>query len=74
MRKTITIVGILAVLGGGMSCTNKKHLCPGLGQNSAADMSQFDENGDLIEDKKKRKKKVRNGLINKKEPKALHKK
>jgi hypothetical protein len=52
--------------------------CPGLGQSDEADISQFDENGALKTDTKKKKKSntngrfnVDNGMINKKNPKQL---
>jgi hypothetical protein len=61
------------------SCNKRSsYPCPGLGQTSEADMSQFDENGQLKSDSKKKKKSntngrfnVDNGLINKKNPKQL---
>lgn len=63
-----------------MTSCNKhsSYPCPGLGQANEADISQFDENGALKTDTKKKKKSnlngrfnVDNGLINKKNPKQL---
>jgi len=63
-----------------MSSCNKhsSYPCPGLGQSNEADISQFDENGALKTDSKKKKQSnlngrfnVDNGLINKKNPKQL---
>lgn len=61
------------------SCNkHSSYPCPGLGQSNEADISQFDENGALKTDSKKKKKSnvngrfnVDNGLINKKNPKQL---
>ena len=61
------------------SCNkHSSYPCPGLGQANEADISQFDENGALKTDTKKKKKSnlngrfnVDNGLINKKNPKQL---
>ncbi len=61
------------------SCNkHSSYPCPGLGQANEADISQFDENGQLKSDSKKKKKSntngrfnVDNGLINKKNPKQL---
>lgn len=62
-----------------ISCNkHSSYPCPGLGQANEADISQFDENGQLKTDSKKKKKSntngrfnVDNGLINKKNPKQL---
>lgn len=63
-----------------MASCNKhsSYPCPGLGQSNEADISQFDENGALKTDTKKKKQSnlngrfnVDNGLINKKNPKQL---
>ncbi|WP_018344581.1 hypothetical protein [Cytophaga aurantiaca] len=61
-----------------ISCNSHSYPCPGLGQSTEADVSQFDENGALKTDSKKKKKtntngrfNVDNGLINKKNPKQL---
>ncbi|MGN6648039.1 MAG: hypothetical protein ACTHJT_16065 [Cytophaga sp.] len=61
------------------SCNkHSSYPCPGLGMSNEADISQFDENGQLKTDSKKKKKtntngrfNVDNGLINKKNPKQL---
>ncbi|MCS6824701.1 MAG: hypothetical protein NZ529_10430 [Cytophagaceae bacterium] len=60
------------------SCSKKEYPCPGLGQLSEADVSMFDENGQLKTDSKKKKKSgpVRRinhdtGLVNKKKPKNI---
>ncbi|MCU0417380.1 MAG: hypothetical protein MUE33_09365 [Cytophagaceae bacterium] len=38
------------------SCQKKQVMCPGLGQSNEADISMFDENGNLKEQGKKKKK------------------
>lgn len=54
------------------SCNKKDYPCPGLGQTSEADMSLFDESGQLKETKKQQKSKDKsNGLVTKKQPKRL---
>ncbi|TAH25443.1 MAG: hypothetical protein EAZ07_07245 [Cytophagales bacterium] len=54
------------------SCIKKDYPCPGLGQTSEADMSLFDESGQLKESKKQTKSKDKsNGLVIKKQPKRL---
>lgn len=61
------------------SCNKRStYPCPGLGQANEADISQFDENGAIKSDSKKKKKSntngrfnVDNGMINKKNPKQL---
>ncbi len=69
----------LFILVNTTSCNKRSsYPCPGLGQSNEADISQFDENGALKTDSKKKKKSnlngrfnVDNGLINKKNPKQL---
>ncbi|WP_299250456.1 hypothetical protein [uncultured Cytophaga sp.] len=70
----------LFILVNATSCNkHSSYPCPGLGQTDEADISQFDENGALKSDSKKKKKKsnvngrfnVDNGMINKKNPKQL---
>lgn len=74
----IPFIAIFIVLN--MTSCNKhsSYPCPGLGQSNEADISQFDENGALKTDSKKKKQSnlngrfnVDNGLINKKNPKQL---
>lgn len=54
------------------SCASTSYPCPGNGQMSAADLSQFDANGEPIDKKKKKNK--NNGLVGKKQPKRLKRK
>lgn len=55
-----------------LGCNRKDYPCPGLGQTSEADMSLFDESGQLKETKKQKKSKDKtNGLVTKKQPKRL---
>lgn len=68
-----------------ISSCNKKtdYPCPGLGNTNEADLSLFDEDGNLKEDSGKRKKKgkknkvgrfdANTGLIDKEKPKQLNK-
>lgn len=70
----IFIVAILTV--GGFSCSNKSYPCPGLGQSESADLSMFDEDGQLKPQfKKKANKKGRidksTGMVNKKSPNKI---
>ncbi|HSZ26441.1 MAG TPA: hypothetical protein VK766_12000 [Cytophagaceae bacterium] len=56
------------------SCQKKAYPCPGLGQSSEADLSKFDENGQLKTGKKKGPVKRidhDSGLVNKKSPKQI---
>jgi hypothetical protein len=59
------------------ACKKKSYPCPGLGQVSEADLSQFDENGQLKNSKGKKKKTPTkrvdhdSGLVNKKSPKQI---
>ena len=73
MRTLTNIFGvILAVLivSSLLSGCNKSYPCPGAGQMSAGDISQFDESGSP---KSKRSKRGGdNGLVNKKQPKRLN--
>ncbi|MFN6945000.1 MAG: hypothetical protein ACK4ND_08615 [Cytophagaceae bacterium] len=60
------------------SCSNKSYPCPGLGKSSAADLSMFDETGELKGKKGKKAKGGRidksTGMVNKKNPKSIRKK
>ena len=78
--KYILIPFIALFIAMNLTSCNKhsSYPCPGLGQANEADISQFDENGQLRTDSKKKKKSningrfnVDNGLINKKNPKQL---
>lgn len=59
------------------ACKKKSYPCPGLGQANEADVSQFDENGQLKNSKGKKKKGPTkrinhdSGLVNKKSPKQI---
>jgi hypothetical protein len=77
--KKLLIIGLsVALLSTTISCHKKSRSmpCPGLGQSNEADMSPFDEEGNLKEGGKKSKNKKKtvgrfqrdNGLINKKSP------
>jgi hypothetical protein len=77
MKKLLLIVFSIVLISTS-SCQKKSRSmpCPGLGQSSEADMSPFDEEGNLKEGGKKSKNKKKtvgrfqrdNGLINKKSP------
>lgn len=78
MRYILIPLTILFLAVNLISCNQHSYPCPGLGQSSEADVSQFDENGALKTDSKKKKPantngrfNVDNGLINKKNPKQL---
>jgi hypothetical protein len=60
------------------ACKKKTYPCPGLGQMNEADISQFDESGQLKNSKGKKKKSAPNrrinkdtGLVNKKSPNQI---
>jgi hypothetical protein len=64
------------------SCKKTDYPCPGLGQSDGADLSLFDENGQLKEEGGKKNKSKKNkvgrfdantGLIDKKKPARLNK-
>ncbi|MBC7488355.1 MAG: hypothetical protein H7282_16575 [Cytophagaceae bacterium] len=63
------------------SCKKTDYPCPGLGKSDSADLSPFDEEGNLKEDGKKKKGKknkvgrfdANTGLIDKKKPAKLNK-
>jgi hypothetical protein len=77
--KKILYLGIVCafLLSALPSCKKKSYPCPGLGQVSEADLSQFDENGQLKGSKGKKKKGPTkridhdSGLVNKKSPKQI---
>lgn len=73
---TLIIVIMAALLQ--MSCSKHEYPCPGLGMSNEADMSMFDEDGNL-KDKKGNKKgggngriSHENGLVQKKNPKGIN--
>ncbi len=64
------------------SCKKTDYPCPGLGQSNEADLSLFDQDGNLKENSGKKKKSKKNkvgrfdantGLIDKEKPKQLNK-
>jgi hypothetical protein len=78
MKKILFLILISAISAGTISCKKKSYPCPGLGQVSEADLSQFDENGQLKNGSGKKKKKGPNrridhesGLVQKKSPKQI---
>lgn len=57
---------------GHSSCKKKDYPCPGLGQSNEADLSLFDEEGNLKSgNKAKRRVNKSTGMVNKKNPKKL---
>lgn len=54
------------------SCNKSDYPCPGLGQSNEADLSMFDENGELKSDKDRGRFDKSTGLIKKKKPKKLN--
>lgn len=83
--KQITLYSLLLALACTMlfssSCKKTDYPCPGLGKTDSADLSPFDEEGNLKEDGKKKKGKknkvgrfdANTGLIDKKKPAKLNK-
>lgn len=79
MKKTLYLGIVCAFLLSALpACKKKSYPCPGLGQVSEADLSQFDENGQLKTAKGKKKKggparriNHESGLVNKKSPKQI---
>ncbi len=76
--KKIIYLGIVCafLLSAFPSCKKKTYPCPGLGQVSEADLSKFDENGQLKNGKGKKKAPTKrinhdSGLVNKKSPKQI---
>jgi hypothetical protein len=64
------MVLIITILNTG--CHKNEYPCPGLGKSSEADLSKFDENGKLKDDKNgNRRINKTSGLVNKKSPKKL---
>ena len=54
------------------SCNKSDYPCPGLGKSNEADLSMFDENGQLKEEKDRGRVDKSTGLIKKKKPKKLN--
>ena len=77
--KKIVYLGIVCafLLSAFPSCKKKSYPCPGLGQSTEADISKFDEDGNLKNSKGKKKKAPtkrinhESGLVNKKSPKQI---
>ena len=76
--KYLFLIVLSALLFNMTSCSkNHSYPCPGLGQTTEADISQFDADGNLKSGSKKKKSNMvgrfnrDNGLINKKNPKQL---
>jgi hypothetical protein len=67
----ISIAAFTFILSNG--CHKRDYPCPGLGQSNEADMSLFDEDGKLKDNKKNSRHRISkdNGLVNKKKPKKL---
>ena len=78
MKKILFLILLSAVFAGSVSCKKKSYPCPGLGQVSEADLSQFDESGNPKNSSGKKKKKGpsrrinhESGLVEKKSPKQI---
>jgi hypothetical protein len=78
MKKIVYLGIVFAFLLSALpSCKKKSYPCPGLGQVSEADLSQFDDKGQLKNAKGKKKKGPakridhESGLVNKKSPKQI---
>ena len=77
MKKILFLGIVLAfLLSAFPSCKKKSYPCPGLGQVSEADLSKFDEDGNLKNGKGKKKAPTKrishdSGLVNKKSPKQI---
>lgn len=56
------------------SCNKRDYPCPGLGKSNEADLSMFDESGQLKSDKDKGRIDKGTGLVKKKKPKRLQNK
>jgi hypothetical protein len=73
----IYLVLVLTIVLSNIACKKKSYPCPGLGQSSEADLSLFDEKGELKNQKGKKKKgpvkrvNHESGLVNKKSPKQI---
>ncbi len=76
MKKILYLGVVFAfLLSSLLSCKKKSYPCPGLGQVNEADLSKFDEKGQLKSGKKKNAptKRVNHetGYVNKKTPKQI---
>ena len=73
IQKTLVLslmVLFISILNTG--CHKNDYPCPGLGKSTEADLSKFDENGKLKDDKNGgRRINKTSGLVNKKNPKKL---
>lgn len=56
------------------SCNKKDYPCPGLGKSNEADLSMFDEGGQLKSDKDNGRIDKKTGMVKKKKPKRLQNK
>jgi len=65
----ILLVPVLLSLA---ACHKNDYPCPGLGQSDEADLSMFDENGQLKKDGRNSRINKSNGLVKKKKPKKLN--
>ena len=73
MKNILIVLAVLTGLGFTQtSCNKKDYPCPGLGQSNEADLSMFDENGQLKDDKDRGRIDKGTGLIKKKKPKKLN--
>lgn len=83
--KNVYLYSLIALFVVGLAisgCKKTDYPCPGLGQSNEADLSLFDEDGNLKEESGKKKKNKKNkvgrfdantGLIDKEKPKQLNK-
>lgn len=65
-----SVIFVVVITSSLLTGCNKSYPCPGAGQMSAGDISQFDENGSPKSKRSKRG--VDNGLVKKKQPKRLN--
>lgn len=72
LMKRVVLPIFFIVLAISFSGCSKSYPCPGNGTMKAADLSMFDEDGNPKSSRDKKKK--GNGLVNKKEPRRIHRK
>lgn len=76
MKKIYVLILMTGMVFTNYSCKQKSYPCPGLGQSSEADLSKFDDKGELKDGKGKKggpTKRVNHetGMVNKKNPKQI---
>jgi hypothetical protein len=70
-KASLVLLTFAFLMAGIISCNKKDYPCPGLGKSDEADLSMFDENGKLKDEKNKGRINKSSGLVNKKKPKKL---